>query len=733
MIKTFSKKFWIALISCCCIGTGIALACASDFDEEYGTSNFSPEVFVDSAYSPFFYSWQFYYQIGHDESQHTRFNEKNVSDWSAFLNKKLTEKELGFLLQKAGKESIDSTVLKQKNNPAVASFLNYLQLAKKAEGFALDDIPYSWAMEDKKTVKKTFDASSLNRDLQTAFSATTDNFIKERYWFQLVRSYFFNGSPQQAIDLFTAREKDMPHNDVYYRTLSYAAGAYYKLKNFSKANYYYSKVYANCDALKTTAHYSFHPQEEKDWNATLALCSNTDEKATLWQMLGIFYADEERAINEIYKLNPASNKMDVLLARAVNKYEQKFDHKEGDYSAMPADTLVNLVLPALITKIATANNTARPWIWQMAAGYINTLDKKYEPAATWFAKTEKNLPPEKAAHAQLRLLQLINTIARAKIADAKLENETLNDIQWLKDLGGASIPDLRYQYAFSWLKQQMSKKYARQKELVKAECFLSSTGFYASNKNVEDMKAFLNKKEKTPFEKLCAALSVKKIDDLVEFQAIKLAYTDSIDAAIEKMNSLSGTTTVLAGNPFNGRIQDCHDCDHEAAQKIKYTKLSFLKKIKELEQKINAGEEVYTNSVLLANAWYNISHFGNARFFYECKVIGEGFSQPSGIDSLFRRMLINMNLAAKYYTLGLQKAANDEQRAKCQYMLAKCQRNQWYNKNIYLKKGNDYDDQLMVDLSFLNGFKALKQYPNTQFYKEVIKECGYFKTYAGKN
>ena len=65
-------------------------------------------------------------------------------------------------------------------------------------------------------------------------------------------------------------------------------------------------------------------------------------------------------------------------------------------------------------------------------------------------------------------------------------------------------------------------------------------------------------------------------------------------------------------------------------------------------------------------------------------------------------------------------------------MLAKCQRNQWYNDHVYNKTGDTYTDETMVDLKALDGFKMLKQYSNTQYYKDVIKECGYFRNYVRK-
>ncbi len=107
MIKTFSRKSVIVLTSATILSAGIAWACA-DSEVEYGTSNFTPEVFVKSAYSPFFYSNLFYYKIGNDETQNTRFNEDNISDWAAWLNHEISNKELSYLLQNATKEGIDS-------------------------------------------------------------------------------------------------------------------------------------------------------------------------------------------------------------------------------------------------------------------------------------------------------------------------------------------------------------------------------------------------------------------------------------------------------------------------------------------------------------------------------------------------------------------------------------------------------------------------------------------------
>ncbi|MEO6819337.1 MAG: hypothetical protein ABI266_06575 [Ginsengibacter sp.] len=751
MIKIFLKKWWIALISCC-ISAGIIYACADGWGEEYGTSNFAPEAIVSKSYSPFFYSENYYYQLGYDDNKNERFNDMNVADWSAYLGQKLSDRQLHYLLEKSTIGEMDSAVLfydksdpslpdslqpfeifKSKRDDKVAAFLRYLVLAKICEKFAVNEIVDQWDYDSTKKNKKIIDVSVVNKGLKLWMGKSADIFMKERYWFQLVRASYFSESPQDAINFFDQYEKDMPRNTIYYRTLSYTAGAYNQLKNYSKANYYFSRVYDECDEMKTTAHFSFHPQEDADWKATLALCKNVNEKATLWQMLGVYYGDEKEAITQIYKLDTKSDKLDLLLARAVNIYEQKFGYSHSDYYTYVANAATknaNISIRKLVADIADAGNTDKPWAWDMAAGYLNFLDSIYGKANLYYTKAEKNLPADELDVAQLKLLKVLNKIGGAKHIDAKLENDILSDMNWMDALTKKSVSDLRYGDAMVWLKQTISAKYKAQKEVVKAECFYSSNLFYANKSNAEKMKAFLNKRAKTPFEKLCVQLSTIKVADIYEFQAIQFAFKDSIENAIDLFANNDVPATILPANPFNGSIQDCHDCDQAAPQKTKYSKLSFLQKIKELKDNILAGKDVYNNSLLLANAYYNMSHFGNDRYFYECAILGSAHYSPFAIDSIYRGMLTNLRLPAKYYQLALKSATNDEQKAKCHYMLAKCERDQWYNSHFFNNKENNYAGNTMIDLSALHQFESLKKYPNTKFYKEVIKECGYFSQYV---
>ena len=221
------------------------------------------------------------------------------------------------------------------------------------------------------------------------------------------------------------------------------------------------------------------------------------------------------------------------------------------------------------------------------------------------------------------------------------------------------------------------------------------------------------------------------LTEIYEYEAVKATFQNKITEAIAFMQKTDSIQhSQFLGNPFNGNIKDCHDCDHAAYQKRKYSEIEFLTTIKEMQDKIAKQEDVYINAMLTANAFYNITHFGNARSFHEGNIMGYG-SSPYDFRDSSKKMVSDCSLAKLYYEKAFAAAKTDEQKAKCQYMLAKCERNDYYNKKYYTTYTNWYEQE-ESEVHFLawNGFKTLKKsYFNTKYYQEVIRECGYFDTY----
>jgi hypothetical protein len=126
------------------------------------------------------------------------------------------------------------------------------------------------------------------------------------------------------------------------------------------------------------------------------------------------------------------------------------------------------------------------------------------------------------------------------------------------------------------------------------------------------------------------------------------------------------------------------------------------------------------NYFLVANGFYNMTHFGNARLFYAMNRVNDSFYYYD-ITSIPGN---KGDIALNYYLLALKNSTDKEFRAKCTFMAAKCELNTYY-----------YSRPETAPEDFRSGiyFASLqKDFSDTKYYKEVIKECGYFRTYLAQ-
>jgi hypothetical protein len=495
----------------------------------------------------------------------------------------------------------------------------------------------------------------------------------------------------------------------------------------------------------------------------LTMAKNNKEKAALWAIHG-YYKDEAQAIDKIYQLDPKNEHLNYLLTRLVNQQEQGINNSfelarvnsEGstDYGA-PAikqtvaenkkgnQAKIDLKAFDLVSKIASTGNTEKPYLWDIALAYLQTLKGNFAKADENFAKAEKTMPKTELANNQLRLLRFVNNMSKIDKLNSKNEKTILKDLNWLyKELPKQQVGDFRYENASSWSKMYLMTLYTEQKNYVMAELFANTSAygywgtgnsFYDVEKNLLGMKAFLAKPDKTEIEKIGYSIYNLNLNNINNFQAIQATYQNKIPEAITFMQQTDTLqNAVFYGNPFNGNIKDCHDCDHSAFQKKKYSQIEFLTTIKAMQDKLAKNEDVYTNSLLLGNAFYNITHFGNGRSFYEIGIVGYGSSPYSFRDSM-KKMITDCSVSKMYYQKALEAATTKEQKAKCTYMLAKCERNEYYNKKYIAVKNWWTADDDKINFLAWNNFKVLKKdYSDTKYYQDVIAECGYFNTYVNQ-
>lgn len=785
MRKILLSKLFLVSSAVLISAFGIIYACAGGDDWDFFgyNSNFTPETFADKSYSPLFLSGGIFYGIGFDTQHNSRFNSNIKSDWADYLKGKVDTTTVNYFLigdEKTRYYSDDKNGIKNKEEIAdlhvflktkkenkgsqkwskklnlkdekVKNFIEFLYLAQKIETVSIGEDYWSY----DPVVAKTFNDAKMIQSIENVYNTLSDPFLKNRYWFLTMKARFYSNDKQKAIDFFNKTESSVAKNTLYYRALAYVAGINHKQKKYAVANYLYAQVFDKCPELRVVTAYSFHPKNESDWTKALAMAKDNKEKAALWAIHG-YYKDEKQAIEKIYELDPKSEHLNYLATRLVNSLEQKMNNsfqQNADENQKPKPQTVaenktenkakidNSAVD-LIAKISAVGNTQKPYLWDIAIGYLQTLKGDYANADKNYTKAEKTLPKNELAKYQIRLLRFVNNLSKIEKLDDNNVKTVLSDLNWLyfelpKTYKGN---EFRYQNAAQWSKNYLSSLYKSKPNAVMAELFNESrysywndgNSFYDNEKSLLEMKNFLEKTNKTDIEKIGAGIYSLKLKDINNFQAVQATFKNKIPEAIAFLQQADSVQYYkFLGNPFNGSIKDCHDCDHVAYQKRKYTYMDFLTTIKSMQDKLAQKEDVYTNSLLLGNAFYNISHFGNGRTFYEINIVGYG-SSPYSFRDAMKEMITNNSVSKMYYQKAFEAASNKEQKAKCLYLISKCERNHYYNKKY--SAINSYweiqDDK--VNFIAWNSFKALKkEYSDTKYYQDIIAECGYFNTYVNQ-
>lgn len=749
----------------------ISLACSDmGFEDEYTPSFLPPEITHDEKFNEFFCTPDPLYVSCRKDGYISDFNSVNVDEWEGYFQKQVKDKDLEYILYKSRSGEIDTlifgikkssfpigdelkgnSILKVKDIRSALDFLYYVGFAKRCEKYVTYQNDY-WGDDTIKDPRKDkIGMTNLIAGGLKQMSNPKSDFVKQRYAFQVLRLYFIERDFDKCIQFYT-KQKDLLEsnaNSIKYRAMGYAAGAYYGEKKFADANYLYSLIYANSDIMRISAYFSFHPQEEEDWNQTLAMAKTPNEKAMLWQMLGI-YKDPFRSLKEVYAIDPKSELLDMLLARAVHKEEEHFitrsDVSGMDYvpdsSSGVGSMSVNKDLLQFVKTVANKENTAKTYEWNMAAGYLDFAsgDKDFH---TYLDKAKTESQGDTLVMEEVRLINLLDKINNGKAGDFQFEQSLVPDLIWLEL---TQHPEhFPREFAREYILGALSKKYEAIHDDVKSECFACANHKTVSldNNVLEDIEKFMDKKAKTIFDQYALNVLPYNKNDIVEIQAVNLLYEYKFKEAQAKLNEAdSAGYEPPYGDPFMVNIKDCHDCDSygygisdagdetDANLPIVNNKRDFIEAMIKLEGKLKTDPTHKAHTYfLLANGYYNMSYFGNNRGFYDSKAT---YMNYAGFEYKFYSndtinepwpFYMDCSKAMEYYLKAMNASNSIEFKAKCCFMAAKCEQNYFFTHRPKDYKG---------DFRAGKFFAALKaNYSNTEYYKEIIKECGYFRTYLG--
>jgi len=271
-------------------------------------------------------------------------------------------------------------------------------------------------------------------------------------------------------------------------------------------------------------------------------------------------------------------------------------------------------------------------------------------------------------------------------------------VKILFDTKTMGIKSARTLFAQRWVRSTLSYLYAQKGEYEKSEMVYSGSvkNYFSDVPNIRAMIAYYEKPKHSELEDFFIPLASIGKANYIELLGIRYTQEDKLDSAIIAFKQNMNSETLL-GNPFTIHINDCHDCDHAAAQKTKYTRLSFTEKMLEMKNKaVSKPSEAAQNYFLIANGFYNMTYFGNARLFYDNPIDFRYYYYNNSNEGTKEN---DCSLALKYYLLARDKSTDKEFKAKCTFMAAKCDQNLWYLTRKYEDgvdfKSGDYFKELM--------------------------------------
>jgi len=776
MKEKFIKIFAIGSLTISLLYGVYAYGCAGGWWDARFVSIFSPEITVNNqSYEPFFFDdYTYFYNANSIQSTTELFKDETIADWTEYLeiyDQKTVEYYLydrdlaNLLVDITGKEDlikafnkyIETQYQLNFDHEKTNNFLTFIMMSRGIETYSNQTYNY-WDYNNRISHNADQDFVDKKEQLYNKTSKE-DAFYNNRIWFQVMRAKFYSTDRGSAIAFFEKTVKNQPKNSLYYRALSYVAGAYKSLGNYEKSNALFAQIFDEFEPLMPSSLFDYKPLEEQIFLQSLTEAPGTATQEAMYALQG-YYTNSFEKMQQLYAINPQSRHLDFLLSRWVNINEQHiniYNTYENiniiDVEKVKSElkSKVNLTQFAWVNRVANEKKTNNPYLWKSAAAYFNSFVGDYQQSTHQLQEAFR-LAENQLQKAQVRNLQLFNNLLSTNEININTKGKLIEDINWLfydNDNVNYWESPTRILYLQTFTKKYLSALYQSQGNDLMAELIYPTKGFYKQKTNSEAMENLLLSDKRSAWQDVFIGLYPYKLADIYESRGIYLFYEDKIDEAIAEfekiqpferreynwktreyeMVSVDYKTLELPGNPFNGKIKDCNDCDHRAKQSVKYSQLSFLKKVKEMQEKIKAGDDIYNNAWLVGNAFYNASYFGNARAFYYNHIIDE---YGNHISHEHKLMLYGMENVRKYYSLSQQAAQSDEEKAKMAYMFAKVERNDFYTNSYYMPNDYFFPYGDFVSFKKWDGFVSLKEeYSNTKYYQEVINECGYFRKYLG--
>lgn len=689
--------------------------------------------------------------------------ENNINEWHTYFKRKIPKEEIYNLVYGYDKLVLDS--IKKYSKAKHVSFVSkkvfsYFKSKKRAEAinyliFVRNLQPVIVARDEwGGNVHDTALVTKLYIEGEELFKESKSDFIKMRIGYQLSRMAHYTENFEKSIAYYDQYVLPFSSESIIkYMALGHKAGSLKALNKTAEATYLYSIVFANCIEKRVQAFRSAGYDGES-FNEALELCKNNDEKVTLYFLNALEHANPyAEGLKNVYSLNPDSKEMELLIMRELKKAEVRYTVSdyglyEDDESVFTQQDLKDFIVSGI--EQGKVRNIA---LWNFFVGYIDFLEHDYDSALSYFNKVKSDKSTDLKLNNQVRIIETIIKIDQKERVDKELEAEILKEIKWLHSLSSEPIEN-KYEYrnARNYFMERLHSKYVSQGEIVMAEVcanVYSPINLYwrTEENKVNVLWDFLHKKDKSEFEVYLAEkihYSIEKLNEMKGMMALRKADFKAATQFFTNAGSIPGAEERSYGDPFEFKINNCMECDEE--DDVTYTKLEFAKKMLEYENLSKKDKRKQAEyNFMIGLGLFNISYYGtsyNLADYY--RPFSEGGNSEDVLytlkgedglpdDAAIKEYYANLrgtktfdenydcSKAMHYFQKAMSLAKDKELAAKACYMAAKCEESNRYQGIVDIDKG----------LGKHKFYRILKdKYAESQFYNEVINECGYFNDFV---
>lgn len=793
---------WKAFITACISAAIVAfpqniIGCGPEADPyDYYTSFFHQNLPDAKGYRPFYYVG---YRAFYDEAEPTEVADVLADEWAAYcgtpvkkadaikLVNKFAWKDLNNLyynLEKNQPLKIPDSV---KQNSMTAYFmqskdleaLGYIMYAKQAEPFVLGG-DGDWDALKRDSLKM----AKLIKNGQQLYAVAQKDIFKQKYAYQFLRLALYSGRYTDVISWYDEYATKINYRSVLQPlSLALKAGALFRSGRQKEAAYLFSKVFAATTAKRISNYLGFtwsvdSKADKKDY---LALCKNDTEKAAMLSLFALNSSENTLPdLQEIYKLNPASEELEVLVVREINKLEEKYLtpamlkqpggkpfyftwEDESRDSIMRESEKEVTALASFLHSTAQKNNVTNAGLFETAAAYAAYMTRDYTSTKKYLSAAEK-LPLTQKVKDQWALTNLLLTINEKETIDAAFEDQLLPSLRWLEErVKSEKAVILHYWDVQQWrsiyrnlLSEVLAKRYHQQGDLAREALCIGNADWIMKgrqetftwrngvdflrgelmSKDVEKLYALVDNKQPSKFEGYIISRNSVTKKEVVDFAGTSYLREYNYDNAIEWFKKSADKKTINK-NPFADLLYDREE-QLPGERSFKTTKLAFAQEMQKLELQAKQPASAASSLYKLATGMYNMSYYGHTWELVQYYRSGsDGYYIPKDATG-FEKEYYGVYKAHDYFEKAMKASTDKNFKARCLFMMAKCIQKQEHQPQ-YNEYASNWDKLETDQKTFFARFKNnkyfpqfVKEYSGTAFYKEAFNSCSYLRDFVRK-